>query len=357
MNARFATTRDLIRLNMDLAYAIMLTTASRRRHGPRRSQWPWWFESIEQLMARSLPGVDDVLVDEIRAPLDRATRLPLWPRVGIQQVEVNGLPAEWISARSPNDRVILFLHGGGYVSGSPRTHRTLTAELANVTQGRVLAPAYRLAPEATYPAALEDAWGVYWWLLDQGVPPSRIVVMGDSAGGGLTIALLLALRDAGLPLPAGAAGLSPWVDLAMTGATLQANAPTDYINENVLRASARMYLDGRCPQETPLASPLYADLRGLPPLLIQAGSAEMLLDDALRLAEAAKAAGVDTTLEVWDDMIHVWHFFYRIAPGARQAVDHIAGFVARLVPVAPAQLQWPKPRARKRVPKWLRRRK
>ncbi|MCC6167997.1 MAG: alpha/beta hydrolase [Caldilineaceae bacterium] len=357
MNTRLAATRDLIRLNMDLAYAIMLTTASRRRHGPRRSRWPWWFESIQQMMARSTPGVGDIVADEIRAPLDRATRLPLWPRVHIQSVEVNGLPAEWITARSPNDRVILFLHGGGYVSGSPRTHRTLTAELANVTQGRVLAPAYRLAPEAAYPAALEDAWGVYWWLLDQGVPPSRIVVMGDSAGGGLTIALLVALRDAGLPLPAGAVGLSPWVDLAMTGATLQTNASTDYINENVLRASARMYLDGRSPQETPLASPLYADLRGLPPLLIQAGSAEMLLDDALRLAAAAKAADVDTTLEVWDDMIHVWHFFYRIAPDARQAIDHIADFVARQAPVAPAQLRWPKPRPKKQAGKWPKRRR
>lgn len=344
MRDRFAAPRDLIRLNMDLAYAIMVTTANRRRHGPRRSQWPWWFESIQQMMASSTPGVGDIPADEIRAPLDRATRLPLWPRVSIKQVEVNGLPAEWISARIANDRVILFLHGGGYVSGSPRTHRTVTAELAKITHGRVLVPHYRLAPEATYPAALEDAWGAYWWLLEQGVPASRIVVMGDSAGGGLSIALLLALRDAGLPLPAGAVGLSPWVDLAMTGATLRDNAATDYINENVLRASAHMYLDGRLPEETPLASPLYADLHGLPPLLIQAGSAEMLLDDSRRLADAAKAAGVDVTFEVWEDMIHVWHFFYRIAPGARQAMDHIAEFVARQVPVAPTSLKWPKRR-------------
>ncbi len=335
MDERIATTRDLIRLNMDLAYSIMATTANRRRHGPRHSPWPWWFESIEQLMARSLPVEGDIPAEEIRAPLNRATRLRLWPRVRIKQVEVNGLPAEWITARRPNDRVILYLHGGGYVSGSPRTHRALTAELANVTGGQVIAPAYRLAPEAVYPAALVDAWGVYWWLLERGVPPSRLVVMGDSAGGGLTIALLIALRDAGLPLPAGAVGLSPWVDLDLTGETMQANAPTDYINETVLRASARMYLGGRCPQETPLASPLYADLHGLPPLLIQAGSVEMLLDDSRRLAAAAQAAGVDTTLEVWDDMIHVWHFFYRLAPGARQAVDHIADFVARRVPVAP----------------------
>jgi acetyl esterase/lipase len=344
MNNRFAATRDLVRLNMDLAYSMIQTTTNRRRHGPVHSAWPWWFESIEQLMARSLPGADNVLADEIRAPLDRATRLPLWPRVRFQPVEVNGLPAEWITARRPNDRVILFLHGGGYVSGSPRTHRTLTAEIANVTQGRVLAPDYRLAPEAVYPAALEDAWIVYWWLLEQGVPPSRIVVMGDSAGGGLAIALLVALRDAGLPLPAAAVGLSPWVDLDLAGSTMQSNAATDYINAGVLRASARMYLDKRCPQATPLASPLYADLRGLPPLLIQAGSAEMLLDDARRLAAAAQAAGVDTTLEVYDDMIHVWHFFYRIAPGARQAVDHIADFVARQVPVAPVKLSWPKTR-------------
>src|SRR5690606_4837716 len=158
-------------------------------------------------------------------------------------------------------------------------------------------------------------------------------------GGGLAIALLLALRDAGLPLPAAAVGLSPWVDLTMTGATLQTNAATDYINENVLRASARMYLGDHLPQETPLASPLCADLRGLPPLLIQAGSVEMLLDDAQRLAAAAEAAGVDVTLEIWDHMIHVWHFFYRVAPGARQAVDHIADFVARHVPVAPDLFQ------------------
>lgn len=339
MPDRFATPRDLIRLNLELAYAIMLTTASRRTRGPRDPEWPWWFEAIQQLMARSTPSLDEIMADEIRAPLARATRLLLWPRVRVKQVLVNGLPAEWITARNATDRVILFLHGGGYVSGSPRTHRALTAELARVTHGRLLAPAYRLAPESPYPAAVEDAWNVYWWLLTQGVPASRIVVMGDSAGGGLAIALLLALRDAGLPLPAAAVGLSPWVDLAMTGATLEANAPTDYINANVLRASARMYLEDRLPQETPLASPLYADLCGLPPLLIQAGSVEMLLDDARRLAAAAQAAGVDVTLEVWDHMIHVWHFFYRVAPGARQAVDHIADFVARHVPVAPDLFQ------------------
>jgi acetyl esterase/lipase len=248
---------------------------------------------------------------------------------------VHGIPVEFVTPHRPRDGVILFLHGGGYVSGSPVTHRTLVAEIARAARCRVVAPDYRLAPEAPYPAALKDAWAIYWWLLDQGVPPSRIVVMGDSAGGGLTIALLLALRDAGLPLPAGAAGLSPWLDLTLSGATMQTNAPTDYINQNVLSACARMYLDGRPAEATPLASPLHADLHGLPPLLLQAGTAEMLLDDSIRFAARAEAAGVPVTLEQWDDMIHVWHFFYSITPAARQAIDHIADFVAHCVPVAP----------------------
>jgi acetyl esterase/lipase len=318
-----------------MAEAVVSTAVRRRRQGPRQPEWPWWFESIQEMMARGTPAQDEILADEIRTPLARVTRLPLRLHVRITQGTIHGIPVEWAIPRQHTDRVILFLHGGGYVSGSPRTHRNLTAEIARVTAGRVVAPDYRLAPEAPYPAALEDAWTVYWWLLVQGVPAPRIVVMGDSAGGGLAIALLLALRDAGLPLPAGAAGLSPWLDLAVSGKTIQSNAGTDYINANVLRASARMYLDGRAANETPLASPLYADLHGLPPLLIQAGSAEMLLDDARRFAARAEAAGTPVELELWDNMIHVWHFLYPLSPGARGAVDHLAGFVARQVPVAP----------------------
>jgi epsilon-lactone hydrolase len=225
-------------------------------------------------------------------------------------------------------RVVLYLHGGGYVIGSPRSHRHLAAAIATAGQAAALLLDYRLAPEHPYPAAVDDAAAAYRWLLDQGIAPGQIVIAGDSAGGGLTVAALLALRDARLPQPAGGVCISPWVDLTCSGASYRTKAGADPIVQRTgVEEMARAYLGAAAPR-TPLASPLFADLRGLPPpLLIHVGSDEVLLDDSTQLADRARAAGVDATLEVWDRMIHVWHWFLPMLDEAQDAVDGIGRFI------------------------------
>jgi monoterpene epsilon-lactone hydrolase len=211
--------------------------------------------------------------------------------------------------------------------GSPGGYRSLAADIAVSAGMRVLVLDYRLAPEDPFPAAVDDARAAYHWLLDQGPAPEQVVVAGDSAGGGLTVALLLALRDAGQALPAAAVCLSPWADLLADGGSRKSKAKSDQVltTADLLR-SAALYLSGANPQ-TPLASPLYGDLAGLPPLLIQVGSDEVLLDDATRLAEKARAAGVDVKLEVWPGMFHVWQMVSVFVPEGRQALAAIGRFV------------------------------
>jgi monoterpene epsilon-lactone hydrolase len=276
-----------------------------------------------------LPPSDALTTAERRAQYERAEKVfPTPPDVKVERVNVPAAPAEWL--RPPSavpGRVVLYLHGGGYVIGSPRSHRHLAAAIAGAAGASALLLDYRLAPEHPFPAAVEDATAAYRWLLDQATAPERIVIAGDSAGGGLTVATLLALREARVPLPAGGVCISPWVDLTCSGASYGTMAAADPI---VRRASveemARAYL-GATPPRTPLASPLFADLRGLPPLLIHVGSDEVLLDDAVQLAERAKAGGVDATLEIYDRMIHVWHWFLPMLDEAQTAVEAIGRFV------------------------------
>jgi phosphinothricin tripeptide acetyl hydrolase len=278
-----------------------------------------------------LPPSDSLTTAERRAQYERAEKVfPTPPDVKVERVSAPIAPAEWLRPPSAEPgRVVLYLHGGGYVIGSPRSHRHLAAAIAGAGGASALLLDYRLAPEHPYPAAVEDATAAYRWLLDQAVAPERIVIAGDSAGGGLTVATLLALRDARVPLPAGGVCISPWVDLTCGGASYATKADADPI---VTRAGvaqmAQAYL-GATPPRTPLASPLFADLRGLPPLLIQVGTDEVLLDDAVQLADRAKAAGVETTLEVHDRMIHVWHWFLPMLDEAQTAVDTIGRFVRR----------------------------
>ena len=243
-------------------------------------------------------------------------------------VDAGGVRAEWISAPdSHDDRAMLYLHGGCYGSGSVESHRDLMSRLSLAAATRVLGLNYRLAPEHPFPAAVEDAAAAYRWLLDTGFEPARIAMVGDSAGGGLALATMIAARDAGLPLPSAVVCLSPWVDLGLTGTSMDAKAGDDpIVSREMLRGWVKLYL-GDHNARSPLASPLYADLHGLPPLLIQVGASEVLLDDATRLAERASSAGVETTLEVWPDMIHVWHTFAAILPEARQAIARIGEFV------------------------------
>ncbi len=245
-----------------------------------------------------------------------------------EAVSAGGVKSEWVSAPGADPaRAILYLHGGGYVIGSINTHRALAARLSRASKARVLMIDYRLAPEHPHPAAVDDAVAAYRWMLSQGLKASRIALAGDSAGGGLTVAALVAIRDARLPTPAAGACLSPWVDLEGIGESMTTKAGVDpMVQKAGLLEMAKAYLGGKDPR-TPLAAPLYADLSGLPPLLIQVGTAETLLDDASRLTERARKAGVSVTYEPWENMIHVWQLFAPMLDEGQQALERIGAFV------------------------------
>jgi acetyl esterase/lipase len=282
-------------------------------------------------LLRAQPMPRDRSFAEQRAALESLTGMAPRPEdVACTPFQVAGRPAEWVAAPGASqDRVLLYLHGGGYCVGSINTHRHLAADLSRAAGLRVLLLDYRLAPEHPFPAAVDDAVAAYRFLLDAGCDRRRLAIAGDSAGGGLTAATLLALRDADLPLPAAAALLSPWLDLTQSGESMASRAAVDpMVQRDALQRMADAYLNG-ADGSTPLASPLFADLRHLPPLLIHVGSAETLLDDSRRFAARASTAGVDATLEVWDDMVHVWHAFGFVLPEARDANARIGDFLRR----------------------------
>jgi monoterpene epsilon-lactone hydrolase len=286
-------------------------------------------EQLKKVIERikSQPQNPNASIEKRRAGMERISE-HVAADVTCEPVNAGGVAAEWITAPdAESDRVILYLHGGGYVIGSINTHRAMIARIARASKARALAIDYRLAPEHPFPAAVDDATAAYRWLLAQGYKPAKIVIAGDSAGGGLTLATLLALRDAGQPLPAGAVPISPWTDLEGTGESVRTRAAKDpMVTQDNLAGSAKQYYGAHDPKN-PLVSPLHADYRGLPPMLIHVGDAEILLDDSTRVAERAKASGVQVELEVWDDMIHVWHVFAKILPEGQQAIDKIGNFV------------------------------
>ncbi len=241
--------------------------------------------------------------------------------------DLDGMSAEWISGEDAlEDSATLYLHGGGYVLGSINTHRLLISRISQATKTRALAINYRLAPEDPFPAAVDDAVRAYHWLLEQGIPASRILIAGDSAGGGLTLGTLVALRNSAVTLPAAAACISPWADLRCTAQTMHSKAAVDpLVSQAMLAQMAQAYL-GASGLEEPLGSPLLADLKDLPPLLIQVGTSEVLLDDSVELEANARKAGVDVTLEIWEEMFHVWHAFAGMLPEGQEAIDHIGEF-------------------------------
>jgi epsilon-lactone hydrolase len=249
-------------------------------------------------------------------------------------INVAGVSADRvITPASQPGRHVLYLHGGAYRLGTPSTYRHFTWRIASATKAQVLVIDYRLAPENPFPAALEDAVSYYCWLLAEGADPSQIVVIGDSAGGGLALALLLKLRDSKLPLPAAAVVLSPWTDLALTGASLASNAKLDAIvDAEDVPIFAADYLAGADPHH-PYASPLYGDPTGLPPTLIQVSSEEVLRDDAVRMAATMQRAHCQVELQIWPRMPHVWHLLAPIVPEAREAIAEIGKFVRRTVAV------------------------
>jgi epsilon-lactone hydrolase len=256
----------------------------------------------------------------------------IWPvanDVNLELVDLDGVPGEWSIARgSDATRVLMFFHGGGYCSGSILSHRRMVTEAGRAAGTRTLAVGYGLAPEHPFPAALEDALTVWRYVRNHGVDAGRIAVGGDSAGGGLTVALINRLRDAGEALPGCAWLVSPWTDLTMSGETLATKDVVDpIVHENYLGELADAYLPAGTDRKDPQVSPLYADLKGLPPTLIQVGSAETLLADATRFAAAAGAADVRVTLEIWPHMIHAWHLWNAHLEPGRRALANAGTFI------------------------------
>ncbi|OLA97945.1 MAG: alpha/beta hydrolase [Verrucomicrobia bacterium 13_2_20CM_55_10] len=249
--------------------------------------------------------------------------------VTLECVDVNGLDGEWsIAPGSDASHVLMFFHGGGYCSGSIVSHRRMVTEAGRAAGMRTLAVAYRLAPEHPFPAAYDDALTAWRFLRNQGIPASRLVIGGDSAGAGLAVALIRPLRDAHEELPACAWLVSPWMDLTMSGSTFASKDAVDpIIHKTYLNELADAYLPPGMDRKDPRISPLYADLRSFPPLLIQVGSAETLLDDATRFASAAGAADVPVTLEIWPHMIHAWHLWNAQLEPGRRALASAGAFI------------------------------
>ncbi len=278
-------------------------------------------------MLRQRPKVTDIA--ERRRGMDGFAQLfPTAADIVAEQVSANGVTAEWNSAPGADTRrAVLYFHGGGYVFGSLDSHRHLTSEIARDIGGRTLALHYRLAPEHPFPAPVEDAVAGYRYLLAQGIKPSNVALAGDSAGGGLVVAALVAIRDAGLAQPSCGWCISPWVDMEASGGTMTSNASRDpTVQKDGILEIAGHYM-GKADPRSPLASPLYADLRGIAPLYIQVGAVETLLDDATRLASVAGAADVQVTLEVWPEMPHVWHLFHPKLAAGRRAITVGARYV------------------------------
>jgi acetyl esterase/lipase len=250
--------------------------------------------------------------------------------VDVERFDLNGLPAAWIRpSRTSTGRVILYLHGGGYVLGSIENYQMLCGQMAEILNLPLLIPEYRLAPEHPFPAALEDAQMAYRWLLQQGWRAEDILLAGDSAGGGLSLATTLALREAGAPLPGAVVCLSPWADLSLSEPSHQTNAQAEAILTGEDLHEWASFYAGTASLANPLVSPVYADYHGFPRLLIQVGSREVLLDDARRVAEKARAARVTVKLSVWEGMWHVWHIFGGLVPESRAAMQEIGEFIAQ----------------------------
>lgn len=279
----------------------------------------------EMIAARPRPTE----IAEMRRNTDqRGIDFGLAADVTVQKVSANGVPAEWTATPDADPATaILYLHGGGYVIGSLDSHRHLMAECGRAAGTRTLGLDYRLSPEHPFPAPVEDTVAAYRYLLDQGLQPGKIALAGDSAGGGLVVGAMLAIREAGLPLPGCGWCISPWVDMEALGQSFMDRAAADpTVQKATIEFMAGLYLNDGNPRH-PHAAPIYGDLAGLPPLLIQVGSAEVLLDDSIALARKAGAADVVVDLQIWPEMIHIWHIFFPILGAARRAIGSGGSFV------------------------------
>lgn len=327
------TLRTVLRLITAILAAVAKRIFHRLRHGPAVPGWSW---SVELTVV-----VAKAFVDSTASGGDRAARRhleagfdPPLPRslrdvIQVRTAEVGGVAGEWITRIGADDETsptILYLHGGGYITGSPATHRRFVARLTWITRSRSFVPHYRLAPRHKFPAAVDDAEAVYEGLLAEGVDPARLVVAGDSAGGGLACALLQRLRDKVRPLPAGTVLFSPYTDLEHTGESLLRNAATDYLPFGEPGQANHLYLGDADPRD-PLASPMYGDYTGVSPLLVFAGGREMILDDSVRLVDKARGDGTAVEFHIEDDMFHVWPALLPNHAATRRTMTRVAAFV------------------------------
>ncbi len=296
--------------------------------------WPRTFSRRPALARRQASFDPSASIEELREHIKQfwAGFGPVQAGVDVQPVLISAIRGEWVVPESAQGRrVILYFHGGGFIAGSPESHRPLISRLAHAASARALVPQYRLAPEFPYPAALRDAADSYRWLLTQGITPANIVFAGDGSGGGLVFATLLALRNAGLPLPAAALCFSPWADMTLSGWSMLKNkANDDALSWELLATCARHYLKGASPAE-PFASPLYGDFRGMPPMMIHAGSLEVLKDDASRLGERAAAANINVNVEVYDSMPHLFQGLPEL-PESKVSLTRAAAFIKARTP-------------------------
>lgn len=287
-------------------------------------------QKFSRLIRENQPQEPQTVAERRQRMEEQQARLRLPEDLREQHFSINGCAARWIeTAAVRSDRVVLYLHGGAYTMGSVNTHRELMARIARAAACRVLAIDYRLAPEHPFPAALDDAIAAYHWLLEQGIAPTQLMIAGDSAGGGLALATLLALRDAA-PLPAGGILLSPWTDLTASGASIVARAAAEPMLDIAMLREAAMHYSVGNDVSHPLISPHFGDFRGLPPLLIQVGDAEILLDDSSRLAAAATAAGVTVELDICEEAFHVYHLFPQL-PESTAALAAIGKFFQKYI--------------------------
>ena len=315
-----------------LAAAAAGAAAAALRRAAGRTRRPGWSLPFEALIEATrgswsvMPRIGVVRWRNVAEALSPLNTDGVTPRFVRGQTGGHTLQGAWLEPADTDGPVLLYFHGGGYVFGSLRSHGALIGALARAARARTFALEYRLAPEHPAPAALEDAIAAYDYLIGEGIPPGRIVLAGDSAGGGMVINTLQALRDAGAPLPAAGVAISPWVDLSCSGASFGTNAPFDYVGKVHCQLAAAHYLNGLDPRR-PDISPLFADLAGLPPLLVHAGGVEVLVDQIRAFAARAKTAGVDLRLAVYPDMVHVWHLMRAVTPDAQRAIDEIGAFV------------------------------
>ncbi|HEY4940566.1 MAG TPA: alpha/beta hydrolase [Rhizomicrobium sp.] len=290
-------------------------------------------QTLAALFAAGSPIGSPSLAEQ-RAQIDAlGANFPAADGLEVQPATLGGVKGEWVRAKGVrrNDAALLYLHGGGYSIGSPQSHRHMLAPFSADSGVPIFSADYRLAPENKFPAAVDDGVAAYKGLLDSGIAADHLAIAGDSAGGGLAIATLVAARDKGLPMPACAVVFSPWVDLSQGGESHRARARRDpIVSKQGVDVMAAAYLAGLDPK-TPLASPVFADLKGLPPLLIQVGTEEALHDDAVALKTRAESVGVEVSFESWGGMIHVWHAFHPILAEGRDAIARAGAFVKRRI--------------------------